>query len=117
MTQIQAPAEAATRTNSSKFLVDAVVVATDVGLAIFPERVRKRLANRWGVVRGSSLGASEVIVFYPAIGVKVEMLVPFPLGAGVLTLVTDDQATAAWRAALREREMTSKSRPRRRPRN
>lgn len=98
MTRIDATQSAAGRENSTKYPTNSVVVATVEGLDRFPERIRKRLANRWGVVHGVRPGAKEVMVHYPPLDThSVEMLVPYFVEGAALAFVPDDEVLALWR--------------------
>lgn len=105
MARIYSSATPTLPSNTSQYPTDSVVVATPEGLARLPERVRKRLANRWGFVGGLRAGANEVMVHYPPFdskGVCVEMLVPYSLDGATLELVPEDDALLAWHQSVEE---------------
>jgi hypothetical protein len=119
MTRIAASTSTALPEKHSRCLTNAVVVATADGLTLLPERIRRRLANRWGFVEGAISGTKEVLVYYPVDGSdprQVEMVVPFPAGENAVEFVRDATAVAAWRAqvlACSEKRRQKLGRPRR----
>jgi hypothetical protein len=89
--------------NSSKYPNNAVVVATEEGLARLPARVRKQLVNRWGIVHGIRANSKEVMVYYSAFDsetVRNTMLVPYSVDGTTLKLVAEDEKLAAWRQRI-----------------
>lgn len=64
MAHIDATQSAVGRENCTQYPNNSIVVATTERLVQFPERIRKRLANRWGVAHGVRPGAKEVMVHY-----------------------------------------------------